>query len=241
MAAAANMCNAVNVIAYYSTEIFRGAGYSRPQALLASFGGGAINWVFALPAVWTIDTFGRRNLLLTTFPLMAICLFWTGLNLDIEDDATRLALLATSIYIFWAVYSPGLGPVPFTYSAEAFPLYIRALGMASATSITWAFNFLLSFTWFRLELAFSTRGAFFWYASWNIFGWIFCYFLLPETKARTLEELDKVFSMSNGEHARFYYKRLPWYLKKFAGQNPSPMRPLYQEDFVEEDKTPHAV
>ncbi|KAK7588811.1 hypothetical protein V3481_007827 [Fusarium oxysporum f. sp. vasinfectum] len=53
----------VNVIAYYSTKIFTDAGYTRSQALLASFGGGTINWVFALPAIWTIDTFGRRNLL----------------------------------------------------------------------------------------------------------------------------------------------------------------------------------
>ncbi|CAM1511044.1 Fc.00g085570.m01.CDS01 [Cosmosporella sp. VM-42] len=228
----------VNVIAYYSTKIFTEAGYTTSQALLASFGGGAINWIFALPAVWTIDTFGRRNLLLTTFPLMAVCLFWTGLNFGIDDPTARLASLATSIYIFWAVYSPGLGPVPFTYSAEAFPLHIRALGMASATSITWTFNFLLAFTWPMLKNAFGPSGAFFWYASWNVFGWIFCYFLLPETKARTLEELDKVFSMSNGEHAKYYFERLPWYALKAARQHPAPMRPLYEQDFVENKTSP---
>ncbi|KAK7431352.1 hypothetical protein QQZ08_002123 [Neonectria magnoliae] len=219
----------VNVIAYYSTQIFTSAGYSRPQALLASFGGGAINWLFALPAIWTIDTFGRRNLLLVTFPMMAICLFWTGLNLGVVDsDQTRLGLVATSIYIFMAVYSPGMGPVPFTYSAEAFPLHIRALGMASATSITWAFNFLLSFTWPRMMEAFGGPGAFFWYATWNLVGWVFAYFLLPETKALTLEELDLVFSMRNRDHARYYAQRLPWYFKRMMNRDVDPMPPLYR-------------
>jgi hypothetical protein len=53
----------VNVIAYYSSSIFVNAGFSYADALLASMGFGIINWIFALPAVYTIDTFGRRNLL----------------------------------------------------------------------------------------------------------------------------------------------------------------------------------
>ena len=71
----------VNVIAYYSSSIFTEANFSEIQALLSSFGFGAINFTFAFPAVWTIDTFGRRNLLLTTFPLMAIFLLMTGFAL----------------------------------------------------------------------------------------------------------------------------------------------------------------
>ncbi|KAH7022381.1 hypothetical protein EDB80DRAFT_7291 [Ilyonectria destructans] len=218
----------VNVIAYYSTEIFKGAGYSRSQALLVSFGGGVINWLFALPAIWTIDTFGRRNLLLVTFPMMSACLFWTGLNFSVEAEQVRLGLLATSIYIFMAVYSPGMGPVPFTYSAEAFPLHIRSLGMASATSITWAFNFLISFTWPKMKETFGGHNAFYWYATWNLVGWVFAYFLLPETKALTLEELDLVFSVRNRDHARYYAQRLTWYFRRMLGQDVDPMPPLYR-------------
>ncbi|KAI5457153.1 major facilitator superfamily domain-containing protein [Mariannaea sp. PMI_226] len=228
----------VNVIAYYSTEIFKMAGYSRSRALFASLGGGAINWVFALPAVWTIDTFGRRNLLLLTFPLMAICLFWTGFSLRIEDEETRVPLLATSMYIFMALYSPGMGPVPFTYSAEAFPLHIRSLGMASATSLTWTFNFLLSFTWPRMMASFGGQNAFFWYGTWNLIGWTFAYFLLPETKAMTLEELDLVFSVRNRDHARYYTQRLRWYFKRLIGRRLAPMPPLYQ---IETDSTEFSI
>jgi Sugar (and other) transporter len=71
----------VNVIAYYSSTIFTQANFTEIQALLASWGFGALNFVMALPAVYTIDTFGRRNLLLVTFPLMSLFLLMTGFAL----------------------------------------------------------------------------------------------------------------------------------------------------------------
>jgi hypothetical protein len=153
--------------AYHANQsnIFVRAHFSEIQALLASFGFGAINFVFAFPAIYTIDTFGRRNLLLCTFPLMAIFLLMTGFALCVdcsslldkriltvctcswipEDNKARIAVVALGIYLFGMAYSPGEGPVPFTvsrllhyysklqhavqYSAEAFPLYVRDIGM----------------------------------------------------------------------------------------------------------------
>lgn len=110
----------VNVIMYYSSQIFRDASFSQTTALITSLGTGICNFLFAIPAIYTIDTFGRRNLLLVTFPLMSIFLFFTGFSFWIEDQTTRTACVATGIYLFMIVYSPGEGPVPFTYSAEAF-------------------------------------------------------------------------------------------------------------------------
>ncbi|KAB2579763.1 Sugar/inositol transporter [Lasiodiplodia theobromae] len=225
----------VNVIAYYSSEIFEQAGFSRSNALLVSFGTGVTNWLFALPAVYTIDTFGRRNLLLTTFPLMGIFLLFCGFSFYIPDDPnggvsdSRVACVATAIFLFMMVYSPGEGPVPFTYSAEAFPLYIRDTGMSFATATTWGFNFILSLTWPALVEAFQPQGAFGWYAGWNFVGWIYCYFFLPETKNLTLEELDTVFSVGNREHAQYYARKLPWYLNKYIlRKDVEPYPPLYQ-------------
>lgn len=71
----------VNVIAYYSSTIFTEASFTQIQALLASWGFGLLNFLMALPAVYTIDTFGRRNLLLVTFPLMSLFLLMTGFAL----------------------------------------------------------------------------------------------------------------------------------------------------------------
>lgn len=132
----------VNVIAYYSTTIFEKGGYSRSSALLASMGTGILNWVFALPAFFTIDTWGRRNLLLFTFPFLSITLLWTGFSFWIDPPSTpdgistskaRVGMITTGMYLFECFYSPGEGPVPFSYSAEAFPLHVREVGMSWAT------------------------------------------------------------------------------------------------------------
>lgn len=233
----------VNVIAYYSTQIFVDGGFSEPNALLVSLGTGIVNWLFAIPAVYTIDTFGRRNLLLTTFPLMAICLFWCGFSFLIPDTPStapaaedgfitgpgKLGSIAASIYLFMVFYSPGMGPVPFTYSAEAFPLYIRDIGMSFATATTWGFNFIISLTWPALRAAFTPTGAFCWYAGWNMFGWVFSYFFLPETKNLTLEELDNVFNVGNRQHSKYYAEKLPWYFNKnIMRRDVAPFEPLYE-------------
>ncbi|KAF2160183.1 hypothetical protein M409DRAFT_60104 [Zasmidium cellare ATCC 36951] len=253
---------AVNVIAYYSTQIFIEAGFTETQALLVSFGTGVTNWIFAIPAIYTIDTFGRRNLLLVTFPLLALCLLWCGFSFLIPDDpatgeptTAKLGSIAAAIYLFMVAYSPGEGPVPFTYSAEAFPLYIRDVGMSFATATCWGFNFIISLTWPALSAAFTPTGGFAWYAAWNIFGWITAYFFLPETKNLTLEELDNVFSVSSRAHAKYYTEKLPWYANKYLlRRDVEPFEELYQfaepeelatessgvrgrkDEFVEEEK-----
>jgi sugar porter (SP) family MFS transporter len=137
---AQQMCG-INIIAFYSSTIFVNSGFTDFQALFASFGFGLINFIFAFPAIWTIDTFGRRALLLFTFPNMAWSLLAAGLCalINIHLNA-HLALVAMFIYVFAMFYSPGEGPVPFAYSAEVFPLSHREVGMgwAVATCLFWA-------------------------------------------------------------------------------------------------------
>ncbi|GAB7361778.1 hypothetical protein MBLNU230_g1822t1 [Neophaeotheca triangularis] len=239
----------VNVIAYYSTAIFQEAGFGRSDALWTSFGTGVVNWLFAIPAIYTIDTFGRRNLLLVGFPLMAICLLWCGFSFFIDNgrpgldteivdgeeqnvvSTGQLGSVAAAIYMFMVCYSPSEGPVPFTYSAEAFPLYLRDVGMSFATATCWGFNFIISFTWPALSASFTPTGAFGWYAAWNIFGTVYAYFLLPETKNRTLEELDVVFNVGNREHGTYYLQKAPWYWQKYAmRQDVEPFPELIQID-----------
>jgi len=87
----------VNVIAYYSSQIFKDANLSDISALSASLGWGVINFLFAIPAVYTIDTFGRRNLLLTTFPLMSLCLFFTGFSFWIPKGTAQTACVALGL------------------------------------------------------------------------------------------------------------------------------------------------
>jgi len=95
----------LNVIAYYSTQIFINAGFSHSNALLVSLGTGVINWLFAIPAVYTIDTLGRRNILLATFPLMSLCVLFGGFSFFTSNRAdglpteAQLGCVATAIYL----------------------------------------------------------------------------------------------------------------------------------------------
>ncbi|KIO03605.1 hypothetical protein M404DRAFT_26914 [Pisolithus tinctorius Marx 270] len=225
----------LNVIAYYSSNIFSQSGFSDTSALAATVGFGVLNWLFALPAVFTIDTFGRRNLLLFTFPCMAICLLITGFSFWDTFREGRIVGVAIGIYLFAITYSPGEGPVPFTYSAEVFPLYIRDIGMSFATATTWFWNFVLSITWPSLVLAFKPQGAFGWYAAWCMILWFLILLFVRETKGRTLEELDQVFSVPARVHAAYGLRQIPYGIKKFILlQNPTPEQ-LYQPESESEE------
>lgn len=131
-----------------------------------------------------------------------------------------------SVFIFMFCYSPGLGPVPFTYAAEAFPLHIRAQGMASATAITWSLNFVLSFSWPKMMEGITPAGGFYYYATWNVIGFFVTYFFIPETKNRTLEELDAVFDIGGREHASHHWKKLKRGAEKLCGKDVGPMPSL---------------
>lgn len=113
-------------------------------------GFGILNFVFALPAVYTIDRLGRRFLLLSTYPFLALFQLLTAMAFLLPNgSAGQTATVLTGMYLFsgrtasdsilvclsgWLIvplvfYSPGQGPIAFVYSAESMPLYLRDLGM----------------------------------------------------------------------------------------------------------------
>jgi sugar porter (SP) family MFS transporter len=232
---AQQMCG-VNIISFYSSTIFVSAGYSQKSALLASWGTGLVNWIFAFPAVYTIDTFGRRSLLLFTFPNMAWSLLATAFCFYIpSENAARVPCIALFIYIFMAFYSPGEGPVPFTYSAEVFPLTHREMGMAFAVATNMFWASVLSLTFPRILNAFTAVGAFGFYAGLNVTAFVMIFFLVPETKQRTLEELDYIFAVPTSRHSGYQFKEfMPYWVKRYVLFNKTAtLKPLYNFEEVE--------
>lgn len=231
---AQQMCG-INIISFFSSSIFTEANASELSALFASWGFGLVNWVFAWPAIWTIDTFGRRTLLLFTFPNMMWSLLAAGFCFWIpESSNAHLGLIAFFIYIFAAFYSPGEGPVPFTYSAEVFPLSHRELGMAFAVATNNFFGAILSLTFFRIQAAFTVQGAFGFYAGLNAVAFVMIFLWLPETKQRTLEELDYVFGVPTHKHMQYQCtKALPYFIRRWIlWDRKATLEPLYHLDHV---------
>ncbi|KAH0535943.1 hypothetical protein FGG08_007163 [Glutinoglossum americanum] len=227
---AQQMCG-INIIAFYSSTVFVQAGASQRDALLASFGFGLVNFVFAWPAIWTIDTYGRRTLLLFTFPQMAWTLLAAGFCFLIpESNPAHLGLVAMFVFLFAAFYSPGEGPVPYTYSAEVFPLSHREVGMswAVATCLFWAA--VLSITFPRMLGALTPTGAFGFYAGLNVTAFVMIFLFVPETKQRTLEELDYIFAVPTRTHIKYQlFVALPWWFKRYILMNKkATKKPLYQ-------------
>lgn len=199
----------INVMAFYSSTIFQNAGYSVRDCLLASMGFGLVTFVFAIPAVYTMDSFGRRNLMLVTFPNMAACLLAAGLCFLLPDgSSSRIPLIAFFIYLFGALYGPGtfnpqvstpsrilalstqltnnfptgIGPMPSIYFSEAFPLSHREIGAAFTICINNAVGSALSLTFPELLARLGATGAFGLYAGLNMLAFIVIFFIIPETK-----------------------------------------------------------
>lgn len=221
----------VNVLVYYSSEVLKGVRAADTSGiLLYSMGFGIINFVLALPAFYLIDVFGRRSLLLVTFPFLGLSQLLTafafiggrkhsknGMNDVTVTNHWKLAI--AGMYLFGVFYSPGEGPVPFVYAAESMPLYIRDFGMGCVTSVNWFFDWLIAFTVPGFFSTFKPWGAFLWYALWCFVLWVLiflqvtlitskvisneCVSFVPETRMLSLEQLDVVFKQPTREFWRW--------------------------------------
>ncbi|KIX97433.1 uncharacterized protein Z520_06885 [Fonsecaea multimorphosa CBS 102226] len=238
----------MNIIAFYSSTVFVQAGASEHTALLTSLGYGIINFAFAIPAIFLIDRFGRRSLLLSTFPHMAWTLLAAGFCFYIpESSKAHVGMIAFFVYAFTALYSIGQGPVAFVYSAEAFPLSHREIGNSWAVSATFALASALSLTFPLMLSKFTNTGAFGFYAGMNVLVFILMFLFVPDTSGYTLEELDYVFAVPTRRFISYQIKKvLPWTLRRyFLFRRGEHLEPLYHfersgqqvpESHVEEGK-----
>jgi len=236
---AQQMCG-INIISFYSSTIFVNVGYTADQALFASLGYGALQFVSTIPTVFLIDTKGRRTLCLITFPLMCIFLLAAGLSL-LETEGSkgaRLGPLVLFVYLFTIMYSLGEGPVAFQYSAEVFPTVQREQGMAWAVCINNVFAGVLGLTFPRMQTVMTPTGAFGFYAGLNLVAWAMIFCFVRETKELTLEELDQVFSVPTSTYIKYESTVwLPWFIKRYILRRNIPRPPAIIERaaFVDKD------
>lgn len=200
----------INIIAFYSATIFSSSDFSAFAALWASVVFGFINFVGAFPAIWTMDTFGRRRLLLWTLPVMALTMALAGLSFTLPKGTVQFIFLAGLIYLFCALYSPGMGPVPVAYSAEVYPLDVREVGMSFAisTASTWAT--ILSLTFPVLLHGIGELSTFELYAVLNVVAWCLCWIFVREVKGVPLDEMDAVFATSAAAFTREMWEESLW-------------------------------
>ena len=107
------------------------------------------------------------------------------------SDFAWLTMAALVMYI--VAFSPGMGPVPWTVNAEIYPNWARSVGNSAATTVNWTSNLLISITFLHVTRYFTRYGAFWLYSVIALGGWVFLFLLLPETKGKSLEDVEELF------------------------------------------------
>lgn len=180
----------INAIMYYAPEIFKSTGDGSDSALMQTVLVGVINVLFTLVAIRYVDRLGRKKLLLIGITGMIICLLVIGTAFYLNMQQGYLVLVAILAYI--SCFAISLGPLTFVVIAEIFPTRARGTAMSVATFILWISVFIVSQT-FPMLIGSPIIGialTFWIYMLMAIFAFLFVWKMVPETKGKTLEEIE---------------------------------------------------
>jgi MFS family permease len=170
-------------------------------AILASVGVGVVNLALTVVAMQLIDRVGRRPLLLVSLAGMTLGLLVLGLAFSLPQLSGSLGWIAVaSLMIYVGSFAVGLGPVFWLVLSEIYPLRIRGRAMSVGTVTNWGGNLVVAVSFLTLTRIMGKSGTFWLYAGISIVAWLFAFFMVPETKGRSLEEIEAY--MRAGKHPR---------------------------------------
>jgi len=178
----------INAIMYYAPEIFKSTGDGSGSALMQTVLVGIINVAFTLVAIKYVDKLGRKALLLIGIAGMTVCLLAVGAAFYFEMQKGYLVLIAILGYI--ACFAISLGPLTFVVIAEIFPTKARGTAMSVAVFSLWVAVFLVSQTFPILMGSIGNAFTFWIYMLMAVFAFLFVWKMVPETKEKTLEEIQ---------------------------------------------------
>ena len=185
----------INVVLYYATDIFKGMGLTTNASLFQTIIVGAVNLIFTVVAILTVDRFGRRPLQIIGALIMAVSMislgsaFWLG---------SKGIIALISMLVYTAGFAVSWGPVTWVLLSEIFPNQIRGKAMALAVAVQWIANYLVSWTFPILDnnpylVEHFKHGFAYWiYGGMGIFAAFFMWRVVPETKGRSLEEMEAI-------------------------------------------------
>jgi len=182
----------INVIFNYAQEIFAAAGYGVSDILFNIVVTGVTNVIFTFVGMYAVDRLGRRALLL--FGAAGLACIYAILGACFYFQVTGIAVLCLVVAAI-ACYAMTLAPIVWVVISEIFPTRIRGMAMAVATFSLWTACFVLTYTFPLLNKGLGSYGTFWLYGVICIFGFIFIKMKLPETKGKSLEEIEIEFKV----------------------------------------------
>ncbi len=190
----------INVVLYYATAIFQGMGLTTNASLFQTIIVGLVNLTFTVVAIFTVDRFGRRPLQIIGALVMAVSMISLGADFWLGDKGI-IALVCMLFYT--AGFAVSWGPVTWVLLSEIFPNQIRGKAMAVAVAAQWIANYLVSWTFPILDqnpylTAHFHHGFSYWiYGVMGIFAALFMWKLVPETKGRSLEQMEAIWQATD--------------------------------------------
>ncbi|MFK5972116.1 MAG: sugar porter family MFS transporter [Flavobacteriaceae bacterium] len=177
----------INIIFNYAEEIFTSAGYSVGDMLFNIVITGSVNLIFTFVAMRTVDSWGRRKLML--FGAMGLAVVYAILGGAYYFEFSGWPILVLVITAI-AIYAMSLAPITWVVLSEIFPNKLRGVAMSIATFSLWIASFVLVFTFPIMNDALGSYGTFWAYSLICLLGFIFIKKKLPETKGKSLEEIE---------------------------------------------------
>ncbi|GAB6120312.1 sugar porter family MFS transporter [Dysgonomonas termitidis] len=178
----------INVIFNYAQEIFSAAGYGVSDILFNIVVTGVTNVIFTIIGMYTVDKLGRRALLL--FGAIGLALIYAALGACYYLEISGIAVLSL-VMLAIGCYAMSLAPITWVVISEIFPTRIRGMAMAVSTFSLWTACFILTYTFPLLNSGLGAYGTFWLYGIICLLGFIFIKANLPETKGKSLEEIEK--------------------------------------------------
>ncbi|GMI97727.1 POLYOL TRANSPORTER 5, ARABIDOPSIS THALIANA POLYOL/MONOSACCHARIDE TRANSPORTER 5 [Hibiscus trionum] len=194
-----------DAIVYYSPQVFKDAGINnRKQQFGVTIIMGLVKTSFVFVSALFLDHYGRRPLLLLGTTGMAISLACLGLGSKYlqhcnDKPVWAIALCVIAVCADFSFFSIGLGPITWVYSSEIFPMRLRAQGSSLAISVNRIVSGIVSMTFLSISEKITFGGMFFVLSGTMVVGTVFFYLFLPETKGKSLEEIEAIFEDKNPE------------------------------------------
>jgi SP family arabinose:H+ symporter-like MFS transporter len=177
----------INAIMYYAPEIFKAAGEGTDSSFVQTVIVGAVNLLFTLVAIGLVDRAGRKPLLIAGTAIQVASLCFVGLMFHQNQHGP---LLLAGILAFVAAFAMAMGPIPWIIASEIFPTKLRGRAMSLAVLMLWLADLAVTQTFPRLRQDIGPANTFWIYAGFSLLGLVFVIFMVPETKGRTLEEIE---------------------------------------------------
>jgi len=200
----AQQFSGITVVMYYSTDIFKAATGDANAAFTASVWIGLVNLGATFIAILLVDKAGRKPLLLLGNAVQVVGLLTVGYVYSVNPHSTKLFW---GVIIYTAAFAVAMGPVAWILCSEIFPAKLRGRAMSLSTFAIWFACYLVSQTFPLLLHSFGSTITFWFYASCSAVTFLFVLLFIPETKGRSLEEIEKSWRKQAAEGLASAHKR----------------------------------